>query len=324
MKRTDLLMLGAERVLKLVDLSPLNGARVLLTGATGLIGTHLFAALMAFGKCKAVTPMYHRSWPEHLQHMCNDQTTPLQANLATFHSLLGIRHADFVIHAAGYASPKLFMRSPSDTMRINALATDELVTHASQRMLFLSTSEVYSGRLGKADELCQGSTSTSHPRAVYIQSKKLGEALCLAREVGRVARASSVYGPGLLHNTGRVWEDFIERGLQGAVTLRDMGRAERPWCYVTDAVAMLFHVLLHGEFKLYNVGAEKVHTIARLAHQAAECAGAVVRFPLETELARGAPQSVRLDMKRLRDEFWFPYTSLAKGIAETVRWYKLA
>ena len=96
----SLLEQTADAVLKRVDTAPLAGKTVLLTGATGLIGVNLAAALRLAG---AVVKLPHRD------ERCAGKY-------------------DFIIHAAGYAQPAKFMADPMATIRVNTTMLSDLLS----------------------------------------------------------------------------------------------------------------------------------------------------------------------------------------------------
>jgi nucleoside-diphosphate-sugar epimerase len=324
----SLLEQTADAVLKRVDTAPLAGKTVLLTGATGLIGSNLAATLHKAG---ARVPELHR-----------DQKP-------------GGRH-DFIIHAAGYAQPAKFMADPMATIRVNTTMLADLlgILAPEGRLLFLSTSEVYSGNqrsLHREEDI--GATNPAHARGCYIESKRCGEAIChAARENGQqamIARVSSVYGPGVRPKDTRVMSQFIDAALRdGEIQLKDGGAARRVFLYVSDAVEMLLNILIRGEGAVYNVGGPAMgvgrgnHGYGNLNGETpiielARKIGAIMKVPVKIpggfggHSARaigagglpGAPAHVGLDLGRYTREFnkehW---VSLDDGLRHTIEWHR--
>ena len=185
---------NAELVLARIDRAPLAGRTVLLTGASGLIGQNLHCALVKAG-AKVVTP--------------GRVLSPVSGSY------------DFIIHAAGYAQPAKFLADAMGTISVNTTMLMDLIQRLGPkgRLLFLSTSEVYSGSTrGIHNESDIGTTNPSGARACYIESKRCGEAIChAARENGKttiIARVSSVYGPGVKPKDTRVMSQFIDQALE--------------------------------------------------------------------------------------------------------------
>jgi nucleoside-diphosphate-sugar epimerase len=133
-------------------------------------------------------------------------------------------------------------------------------------MLFYSSSEIYGDPSTEnipTDETYRGYVSCTGPRACYDESKRFGETLCVnfaqQRAVPvKMARPFNNYGPGLKITDGRVIPDFARNILGGAdIVMLSDGSPKRTFCYVADAVAGYFKVLVKGRAgEAYNVGVE--------------------------------------------------------------------
>jgi nucleoside-diphosphate-sugar epimerase len=198
------------------------------------------------------------------------------------------------------------------------------------QFLFLSTSEVYSGLPNPPYKETQiGTTNTTHPRSCYIEAKRCGEAICNAYRTQGVyassARLALAYGPGTKFADRRVINVLIERGLkEGKITLQDKGTAKRTYCYVSDAVEILWNIILYGKEPIYNVGGFSRTTIAELAMKIGNILNVPVDFPLNSHELGGAPDDVYLDMGQVNNEFKkYEYISLDNGLAKTIEWQKI-
>lgn len=288
---------------------------LLMTGATGLIGSSLQRG-MDHITASSVT-------------LCSRRELP---NLAAWNKL---PKYDYIIHAAGYASPALFSKQPMETAFLNTTALMILLDKLNPggRLVFLSTSEVYSGCVTKVhDENDIGTTTPQSPRGIYIESKRCGEAIChAARESGinaMSARVSLAYGPGVKRGDKRVMSELIDQALHdGSITLKDGGQARRTYCYVDDVSTMLLNILMRGQHGLYNVGGRSETTISGLAGRIARMTNAQVRTPYQSKGRGGgldgAPQHVALHMHRYVREFGEPaYVSWEDGLERTVAWHR--
>lgn len=290
-------------------LEPMRGKKVLVTGATGLIGSIIVATLKAFGGIKVIEA---------------DSAWGIQECLKA--------NADYVIHGAGYAQPKKFLAAPLDTIDINTNWTMKLAKALPKngRMLFLSTSEVCNGsphQRHTEDDI--GTTNPAHIRGAYIESKRCGEAIVhAARAEGKAiaaARVSLAYGPGVKKNDGRVVSEFITQALRfGEIKLQDGGQARRTYCYVTDVVQILLNILTRGQHALYNVGGESEITILSMARKLGQQMQVPVIVPRGMGSARtGAPAHVTLDMSRTKQEFKkFDFVPIDRGLERTIAWHR--
>ena len=252
-----------------------------------------------------------------------------QGDLADPGVIAQLPSANVVIHAATYGQPALFTRDPLSTIRLNTGSTLALLDKVEPGglFLFLSTSEVYSGlSVPPFSEEQIGITNTTHARACYIESKRCGEAICFNyRRRGVTAKAvrlSLAFGPGTREGDERVLNTFIQKAIQqGEIRLLDDGSARRTYCYVSDAIFMMWRILLHGRANLYNVGGAWHTTIAALAGRIGHILDVPVVLPAESAGLAGAPSEVWLNCARFEREFGaLDPVPPDEGLARTIEW----
>jgi nucleoside-diphosphate-sugar epimerase len=326
----------ARALIASVDLSNLAGKSILLTGASGLLGTYFLASLREqirkHGTQLQVTAVVYSTLAAQLNSFLDfEGAHVVRGDLIDPDFVRGLGRFDYIIHAAGYGQPGLFMEDQVKTLKLNTSTTLALFDRlaADGQFLFLSTSEVYSGHPNPPYRETQiGTTNTTHARSCYIEAKRCGEAICNAYRARGVnassARLALAYGPGTKLSDRRVLNAFVERGLtQGKITLQDMGSAKRTYCYVSDAIEILWNILLSGREPIYNVGGMSRTTIAELAVKVGNYLGVPVEFPTDSQELGGAPQDVYLDMSLVEREFKKDqYLSLDYGLARTIEWQK--
>ncbi len=323
----------ARRILKKIDFSELRQKKILITGASGIIGVNLLACLkeliVTMGYDFSVVAVMQSEPFPYLQEICNNsKCLIIRGDITDIQFCRTLQEADYIIHAAGYGQPGRFMQNPVKTLQLNTLSTLLLFEKLlpGGKFLFLSTSELYSGLSHPPfTEEQIGITNTTHPRACYIEGKRCGEAIVNAhRELGvnaKSARLALAYGPGTRPDDMRVLNSFIQRALKGKITLMDHGEAKRTYCYVADAVEMMWNILLFGKDAIYNVGGNSRTTIKEIAEKIGSTLHVPVEFP-ETSLSlKDAPDDVYLDMSKIKDEFHKKeYLQLNEGLARTIRW----
>jgi len=174
---------------------------------------------------------------------------------------------DYVIHAAGIASPYYYRAYPLETLGVAITGTRnmlELALKNRARFTFFSSSEIY----GDPDpahvptpESYRGQVSCQGPRACYDESKRVGETLCyIFHEKDGVAtnviRPFNVYGPGMQETDYRVLPNFASRIKHGQpLNIYGSGNQTRTFCYVTDAMVGFLLVILRGiPGQTYNIG----------------------------------------------------------------------
>jgi UDP-glucuronate decarboxylase len=337
MHSDDLIFDEARKVAEAVKLRQLAGKTVLVTGASGLLGTYFVASLASILNIDAATRIVAvtgHGLPDHLVRLrALPQIEEVAGDLTESDSVSKLPLADVIIHAAGYGQPSIFLKNPVKTLQLNTSVTLELFSKLKPGgvFLYLSSSEVYSGLESPPfSEHDIGTTNPMHPRSCYIESKRCGEAICHAFSTARgttarVARVSLVYGPGTRRGDARVLNSFIERALQkGQIELLDDGAAKRTYCYVTDALEIMWRIVLGGKDFLYNVGGlSPATTIYDLAMLIGSLLDVPVRRPSRAAGLAAAPGDVRLNMEKAKAEFGqVNFVPLQTGLANTVEWQK--
>lgn len=324
-----------ERLSETTDLSKLDGGSVLITGASGLIGTYLLGTLLTArdkGLSIGGITIASRSGNFPKSDLRLSDVDVRTGNLGDWDFVNSLPEADLIIHAAGYGQPGKFMADPMLTIRINTVATEVLLrkTKPGGRFLFISSSEVYSG-LESSDytETQIGTTNTDHPRAPYIEGKRCGEAyVSLASQHLGIrstsARLALAYGPGVGRTDERVLNHFVRSALTSRkIEMKDSGTAHRTYCYVADAIRMMLSALLLGTESVYNIGGISRTSIRELAVLIGELTGAEVVVPEAGVGLVGAPQDVRLNIDKvlqLVDDKSF--VDLRDGLSRTISWYE--
>lgn len=329
-----LLAEDARRVASCFDFKKLAGKRVMVTGAGGLVGINLLASLVEIaGKTRGlkIVPVIHSKPARFLLPLLKHKAVKVfRGDLTDEKFIKTLPSSDIIIHAAGSGEPGRFMAAPLTSLKINTLATFKLFEklNAGGTFLFISSSEVYSGLKSPGySEDQAGTTNTDHPRACYIEGKRTGETICgLYRQRGiRAAsvRLAQVYGPGTRPGDERALPAFIKKGLKGKIELLDSGDAKRAYCYVSDAVELMWHIVLHGRQGCYNIGGTSTVKIRELARRIGELLEVPVLVPKVNAGVAGAPGAVLLDLRRILGEYGKKsFVGLEEGLGKAVTWHR--
>jgi UDP-glucuronate decarboxylase len=335
-KQTDIIANNAATILKKIDLSELEGKTILVTGASGLIGIHFLACLKyvrdCFEKSFKVIGVVNREPLSFVKEFFDyEEAMMLQGDLTDIDFCRSLPKADYIIHAASYGQPIRFMENPLKTLKLNTLATFILFEKLKPegKFLFISTSELYIGLSNPPFQETEiGIMMTNHPRSCYVEAKRCGETIVnVYREKGvdaKCVRLAAAYGPGTRLDDKRVISSFIQKAVNGDIRLLDHGKAVRAYCYVTDAVEIMWRVLLQGSDAIYNVGGIYKNTISELAKTIGAFMNVPVVFPDAPDEVNGSPVEAWLDMTKVQQEFEkTDYVPLEEGILQTIEWYRL-
>lgn len=313
---------------------PVERGSVLVTGATGLIGSCIVDVFAyANEKLGAQFTVYALGLgkdilEQRFAHL--PSVVCIEKNI--MEPLEGIE-ADYIIHAASNADPKSYALHPAETILINVLGAKhvlEMCKSRQTRVLLTSTFEVY-GKLDQ-DEYVEsdfGLIDQNQIRSCYPESKRTAEILFRAyhEEYGVnsvIARLSSIYGPTMLKNDSKAHAQFLQKAVNGEnVVLKSEGTQKRTYCYVMDAVRGLLTVLFKGEpGEAYNVANDQsIATIAELAQTIAALSGTKVVFDLPDEIEnRGfsKPQNCVLKTEKIKALGWSGKYDLKQGLSETL------
>jgi nucleoside-diphosphate-sugar epimerase len=322
-----------QKSLKSLDLSSLEGSNILITGATGLIGSCLVDVLMNIGCTvyahgrneERAKKRFSNYWnTNRFFFIKGDITKPLDSDV----------NFDYIIHAASNASPNFFKEKPVEVITSNIIGTQHLIeyglTHGLKRMLFVSSGEVYGEGTGKVFvETDSGYIDCATTRACYPSSKRAAETLCVsyADEYGAdivIARPCHTYGPFFTESDNRVYAQFIRNVLNGEnIVLKSKGEQYRSWIYVVDCVSALLTILCKGEKgNAYNVADEFSNiSIKDLAELVAKHSGKEVCFDIPSTPNQGntTPISAAVfSTEKLYSLGWHPIFSIAEGISHTI------
>jgi len=276
------------------EFTRMAGKRLLITGGAGFLGYYLVLGALHWNRTRGTDPIrvtvfdnYARGVPAWLTDLegtpnlvirKHDMIEPLPADMGDF---------EFIIHAAGIASPTYYRLHPLRTIDANINGLRNLLDHAvAQRergtpvegFLFYSSSEIYGDpdpKMIPTSEDYRGNVSCTGPRACYDESKRFGETLCVTFVQEHdlqitMARPFNNYGPGLKITDRRVLPDFARDVLQGKdIVMLSDGSPMRTFCYSADAIVGYYKVLVKGhKGEAYNIGIEKPEiSMAELAEK---------------------------------------------------------
>lgn len=308
-------------------LSQLDGKRILITGATGLIGYMLGVTVAEYGKTCVNPPkiialvrdkskaekMYADYMPEYVQLLvgCVENEIKFQDKI------------DYIVHGASVTSSKDFVEKPVDVIRTAVNGTWNLLELASKRdcssFVYLSSMEVY-GAPTTEDRVFENGGAvidTTSVRSSYSESKRMCENLACSyfeqyKVPVKIARLTQTMGPSVSYFDNRVFAEFVRCAIEEKdIVLHTKGETKRSYLYVTDAVAAILTILLHGENgKAYNVANEEtfcsIYEMAKLVSEKIAGNKIAVKIEMADEKKFGynPVMKMNLDTTRLKELGW--------------------
>jgi len=238
---------------------------------------------------------------------------------------------DYILSLASPASPIDFKIIPLEIMRVNSEGTLKLLELAkSHGAVFLeaSTSEVYGDpEIHPQVESYVGHVNPIGPRSCYDEAKRFAEAMTMSFHTRynvdtRIIRIFNTYGPRMRPNDGRVIPNFVNQAMDNEeLTVYGDGSQTRSFCYVTDLVNAIDHVLMLGDHMPYNIGNPDEYTIKECAELIINSldSKSVLSFK---ELPKDDPKRRRPDISRVMKLGYLPKITFAEGLQNTASYFK--
>lgn len=295
-------------------------SRVLLTGATGFIGRHAVAPLMAAG---------------HELHAVTTQEEPGGADGVTWHraDLLGGPEVvdevapEILLHLAWYVEPGLYWRAPENVRWVEAsLALLRAFSGAGgRRAVVAGTSAEYQWQ--GLDGLCDEQRTPLRPATLYGGAKHALHAVAAryAEQAGfelAWGRVFLVYGPG--EPEGRLVPSVGRALLAGEPVATTRGDQVRDFMYVDDVAAAFAALADRDTVGAVNVASGEPVAVRDVVDTLAGLAGRPDLLRLGALPSReGDPPLLVADVSRLRDEVGFaPRVGLVEGLEKTLEWLR--
>ncbi|WP_296889327.1 NAD(P)-dependent oxidoreductase [uncultured Methanobrevibacter sp.] len=337
----------AEQIIQENDgLKELFNTTIMITGASGMVGSYFLYTLVKLNEDYSanikILPLVRNIDKLNLDIVNKDYVFPIIQDVIDDITYEG--DVDYVIHAAGPASPKIMREKPVETNFANTLGSANTLMfskdHNAKGYLFISSREIYGdpnenqkyfteeGRLGFIDPLV--------PRNGYAEGKKAAENMCAGfkSEYGlntKIVRLAHTYGPGMSVDDGRVQADFLKNVLNDEdIVLKSDGSSVRTYTYISDAVSAMFTVLLKSKDIVYNIADERnevsIKELAETMVQIYPEKGLKLVFDIEDDENAGyAPFKFGiLSTKKIKNELnWSAKYSVKEGFKRTLEFLQI-
>lgn len=273
------------------SLESMRGARVLVTGGTGFLGSWLVSsllranALLGLGLQLVLLTRNPNSVPM-------SEGPELSFLRGDVRSLSDPGEINFVIHGAAtsssiYGQGDGVPKNMAATIVEGTQAVLDLGAKYRARILFLSSGAIYGPQTSPVSEDCMSAPDSMDPRSTYGQAKRLAETLCVAAaesfEVSVVvARLFAFVGPRIPLDIHFAAGNFMRDALDGRpITVGGDGSPRRSYMYTGDLPEWCWTLISAGRSGVaYNVGSPEPVTIAELANQIAR----IPTPPLEVKI----------------------------------------
>ena len=314
---------------------------VLVTGATGLIGSAIVKSLIYANEIlnsniKIFALVRNKAKAENMfgnsiEYVVQDIVEPLKIQAKI----------DFVIHTANSTASKSFVEEPVETISSIVQGTDNVLCFAKNKKVrsavYLSSMEVYGktdfDRIDPLKENDYGYVDLAEVRSSYPQGKRLAENLCVAyaKEYNvnvKVARLVQTIGAGVSYDDNRVFAQFARNIVEAKdIVMHTTGSTVRCYCYITDAVSAIFALLERGiTGELYNVANEKtVCSIKEMAEMLCKrYTSSKLIFNLESSMNNYYLPTLKtvLDSSKLQQLNWRPEILLEQMFERLVENFK--
>ena len=304
--------------------------RILVTGGSGFLGSHLCEALLKRGDEVMCVDNLFTGAKRNITHLLDYRSFEFIRHDVTFPLYV---ECDEIYNLACPASPIHYQRDPVQTVKtcvhgaINMLG---LAKRLNAKILQSSTSEVYGDpEVHPQVEEYWGHVNPIGFRSCYDEGKRCAETLfnCYRMQNNlrtKIVRIFNTYGPRMHPNDGRVVSNFILQALRGEdITIYGNGEQTRSFCYVSDLIRALMAMMDTPDEVCgpINVGNPGEFTIRQLAELVIELTGSRSKL-IFCDLPADDPKQRRPDISKAKALLnWEPAIQLRQGLSETIAYF---
>ena len=309
----------------------LLGKRVLVTGGSGFIGSHLCERLLDQGHEVLCVDNFFTGTRRNIEGLLQHPRFELMRHDITFPLYVEV---DEIYNLACPASPVHYQFDPVQTTKTSVLGAVNMLGLAKRLkvpILQASTSEVYGDpNVHPQVEGYWGNVNPIGPRSCYDEGKRCAETLFFDywrqhKIPIKVIRIFNTYGPRMHPNDGRVVSNFIVQALKGEdITIYGSGRQTRSFCYVDDLVSGMIKMMatdesVTGPINLGNPGEFTIRQLAEIVIELTHSRSQIVDKPLPQD----DPQQRCPDISQAANVLdWKPDVQLRQGLEKTISYFE--
>jgi UDP-glucuronate decarboxylase len=305
--------------------------RIVVTGGSGFLGSHLCDRLLAQGSEVICIDNFFTGARRNIEHLMGQKHFELIRHDVTFPIYLEI---DQIYNLACPASPIHYQYDPVQTTKTSvhgAINMLGLAKRVRAKILQASTSEVYGDpTVHPQTEDYWGHVNPIGPRSCYDEGKRCAETLFFDywrqhKLRIKVARIFNTYGPRMHPHDGRVVSNFIIQALLGReITIYGDGSQTRSFCYVDDLVDGLIRLMQSADEVIgpINIGNPVEFSMLQLAQEVLNLTGSKSRIA-HRPLPQDDPKQRQPDISKAQKLLgWKPATPLTEGLKKTITYFE--
>lgn len=305
--------------------------RVLITGGSGFLGSHLCDRMIAAGNEVLCVDNYFTGSRSNIEHLIGHKRFENMRHDVTFPLYVEV---DQIYNLACPASPVHYQFDPVQTTKtsvIGAINMLGLAKRVKARILQASTSEVYGDpEVHPQPEEYWGRVNPIGIRSCYDEGKRCAETLFFDyyrqhKLQIKVMRIFNTYGPRMNPNDGRVVSNFIVQALKGEdITMYGDGSQTRSFCYYDDLLEGMVRLMNSREDLTgpVNIGNPGEFTMLELAEKILKQIGGTSKI-VYSPLPQDDPKQRQPDIRQAKAELnWEPKVQLEDGLKETIAYFR--
>ncbi|MGI5058554.1 NAD-dependent epimerase/dehydratase family protein [Treponema pectinovorum] len=309
-----------------------EGSSILITGATGLIGSIMAKALIKYGKIKVFACCRNKEKFNLIfkNYEC-ENLIPIYSDIFDL-NILNI-DVDYIVHGASVTDSKTFVENPIKTIDVAVDGTRNLLRQCIGKKIkgfaYMSSLEVYGSfdyyeGIKNVTEEDFGSINPISVRSSYSESKRMVENICASYSKEfkipvKICRLCQTFGAGVEYSDNRVFAQFARSIIENKdIILKTKGETVRNYCYTTDAVSGILTVLSKGKVgEAYNIANNEttisIADMATLVCNLYSKGASKVIFDVTGDASKfgyNPTVRVKLDSKKLMSLGWNPVVPL--------------
>lgn len=324
---------------------PFENSSILVTGATGLIGSILIKSFLYYARANEKKILVYASCRSEnkfntvFKDYFSENLIPIFSDITSL-DISKIK-IDYIVHGASITDSKTFVEKPVETIDVALNGTKNLLKQCAGKSIkgfvYLSSLEVY-GTFSSTDDVKNvtekdcGYIDILKVRSSYSEGKRMAECICSAYATEyeipvKIVRLCQTFGAGVDYTDNRVFAQFARSIIEHKnIVLKTKGETVRNYCYTTDAISGILIVLAKGNVgESYNIAnMQTTISIADMAQLFCKLfpeSNSIVKFDIAddaTKLGYNPVVKIQLDSSKAEKLGWEPRIPLDKMCRQLV------